>query len=84
MATSTTRARNAQVQVQTVNKRSVITVFVPPKPRAAELDNLNKLLVEKVIKDLTGCPCLSGLADVILKDDLVDSIKVDLATGKVG
>ncbi len=84
MATSTTRARTAQVQVQTVNKRSVITVFVPPKPRAAELDNLNKFLVDKVIKDLTGCPCMSGLADVILKDDLVDSIKIDLATGKLG
>lgn len=84
MATSTTRARNAQVQVQTVNKRSLITVFVPPKPRAAELDNLNKFLVEKVIKDLTGCPCMSGFADVIFKDDLVDSIKIDLATGKIG
>jgi hypothetical protein len=84
MATSTTKARTAQIQVQTVNKRSVVTVFVPSKPRTGELDNLNKLLVEKVLKDLTGCPCLSGLAEVILKDDLVDSIKVDLATGRVG
>ena len=84
MATSTSRARLAQVQVQTVNKRSVVTVFVPSKPRTGELDNLNKVLIEKVIKDLTGCPCLSGLADVILKDDLVDSIRVDLATGKIG
>jgi hypothetical protein len=81
MATS----RSAQIQVQTVKGgRSRITAFVPNKVKGAELEALNKVLVDKVIKDLTGCPCLSGVVDVLFKDDLVDSIKVDLATGKIG
>jgi hypothetical protein len=85
MATSTTKTRVAQLQVQTIAKgRSTITAFVPTKVRAAELEALNKTLIDKVIKDLTGCPCLSGVVDVIFKDDLVDSIRVDLASGKIG
>jgi hypothetical protein len=85
MATTTSKTRVAQLQVQTVAKgRSTITAFVPTKVRGAELEALNKVLVDKVIKDLTGCPCLSGVVDVIFKDDLVDSIRVDLASGKIG
>lgn len=83
MATST-KTRAATLQIQTRKNRTTVTAFVPTKVRGPELDALNKVLVEKVIKDITGCPCLSGIVDVILRDDLVDSVRVDLASGKIG
>jgi hypothetical protein len=76
---TTKRPRTATIQVQQQGKaRATITAYVPSNIRAPEFEKINKVIVEKVIKGLTGCPCLSGLADVIYKDDLADSINVEL------
>jgi hypothetical protein len=77
-------ARVAQLQIQKGKTRSTVTAYVPSNIRGPEFAKLNAVLVDKVIKDLTGCPCLSGAVDVIFHDDLASSISVDLASGKLG
>jgi hypothetical protein len=81
---ATAARRTAQVIVQKGKARSTITAYVPTKVGTREIAALNEVLINKVIKDLTGCPCLSGLVDVILHDDLANSIDVDLSSGKLG
>ena len=81
---ATSKSRIAQVTVQKGRAGSTVTAYLPPKPGTKELAALNEVLINKVIKGLTGCPCLSGLVDVILHDDLADSINIDLASGKLG
>ncbi|HLO01474.1 MAG TPA: hypothetical protein VK208_23645 [Pyrinomonadaceae bacterium] len=83
MATST-KSRTAKVLVQKGKARSVITAFVPTKVGSREVAALNEVLINKIIKDLTGCPCLSGAVDVIFRDDLAKSINIDLASGQIG
>jgi len=82
--TSTAKTRVAQLQIQKGKDRSTITAYVPSNLRASEFAKLNTVIVEKVIKDLTGCSCLSGAVDVIFHDNLADSIRVDLGSGKIG
>lgn len=81
---TTETARVAQLQIQKGKNRSTVTAYVPSNLRASEFAKLNTVLVEKVIKDLTGCSCLSGAVDVIFHDDLASSIRVDLTSGKIG
>jgi hypothetical protein len=71
--------RIAQLQVaKGVGNRSLVTVQVPTKITAKEFGALQKTLIDKVIKDLTGCACLSGAVDVIFREDLEQVIRVNL------
>jgi hypothetical protein len=76
-----TREARISVEKGKGRARHVVNVSVPTDIRPKEYGLLNQYIIEKVIKDLTGCSCLSGFADVIHRDEFVDVIRVDLKTG---
>jgi hypothetical protein len=84
MATSTARPRTAQLVIQKGRAGATVTAYCPTKVTGKEFAALNEIVINKVIKDLTGCPCLSGLVDVLYHDDLNKSINIDLASGQIG
>ncbi len=75
-------SRVARLHVERSRARSTVTVSVPPDLKAKEFGALQAALIDRVIKDLTGCACLSGVVDVIFRNELDDAIRVDLNTGR--
>ena len=43
---------------------------------------LHKPIIER-IRDITGCPCLSGRVKVVLEDLFNEVIQVDLKSGQI-
>jgi hypothetical protein len=84
METAGTAAeRVARVHVQKGATITTLAVTVPHKPTAKELAVLQTTIAERIIKDLTGCACLSGAIEMIFRDEFADAIRVDLASGRV-
>lgn len=75
--------RVANVFVHKGPSITTLQVTVPHKPTAKELATLQQSIAEKIIKDLTGCSCLSGAIEIIFRDEFADSIRVDMATGAI-
>ncbi|HVS09520.1 MAG TPA: hypothetical protein VMS76_06550 [Planctomycetota bacterium] len=73
--------RFASVYVHKGPNITTLQVTVPHKPTAKELAVLQSSIAEKIIKDLTGCSCLSGAIEMIFRDEFADSIRVDMSTG---
>lgn len=76
-------SRVARLHIEKGRSRSTVTVSVPPDFRPKEFGSLQASLIERVIRDLTGCPCLSGAVDVIFRNDFEDAIRVDLNSGRI-
>lgn len=70
--------RFAELHIDKRADRSLITVQVPSKVTGKEFGVIQKTLIDKVIKDLTGCACLSGAVDVIFREELQQVIRVSL------
>lgn len=84
MATATqTAERAAKIDVLKGTTLTTLVVSVPHKPTTKELVALQTTIADRVIKDLTGCSCLSGAIEIIFKDEFASSIRVDLANGKI-
>ena len=59
------RGRQAQIFVGEKGQNRTVSVSHPGKLTSDEIARIDKVLVNDVIKDLTGCACLSGTIDVI-------------------
>ncbi len=59
------KARQAQIFVGEKGHNRTVRVSHPGKLTPDEIARIDKVLVNDVIKDLTGCACLSGTIDVI-------------------
>ena len=62
---STTRGRAAQISLGAKGDLRAVRVSHPGKLSPDEIARIDKVLINDVIKDLTGCACLSGTIDVI-------------------
>jgi hypothetical protein len=62
---STTRGRSAQISIGAKGDLRAVRVSHPGKLSPDEIARIDKVLINDVIKDLTGCACLSGTIDVI-------------------
>ena len=58
-------------------KRQVLRITVPPELNEDEFGRLQVSLLER-IKDLTGCPCLSGTLNVVMEERFADILDVEL------
>ncbi len=80
MATRTATAEltrsSAHIFVSGRGENSVVRVLAPGKLSAGQIEKINKVLIEDVIKGITGCACLSGVIDVIFDRGFEKSINV--------
>jgi hypothetical protein len=58
-----------------------VRVSHPGKLQPAEIAQIDKVLVNDVIKGLTGCACLSGTIDVIWERNFDRVLDVQLGPG---
>jgi hypothetical protein len=75
--------RHARLELTNLGAKQVLTVALPRDVNARELASVNTVIVDKVIKDLTGCACLSGIIDVLYQGHFEKVINVDLANGGI-
>ncbi len=67
-----------QAQILVGEKDRAVRVFHPGRLTPDDIVSINKILVNDVIKDLTGCSCLSGTIDVIWERDFERVLDVRL------
>lgn len=70
--------RRAQIFVGEKGTNRAVRVSHPGKLTTAEIHRIDDILVNKVIKDLTGCACLSGTIDVIWEKNFEEILDVRL------
>jgi hypothetical protein len=75
---STAARRTAQISFGAKGDARAVRVSVPGRPSADDIAKIDKILINDVIKDLTGCACLSGVIDVIWEPRLEKMIEVKL------
>ena len=66
----------AHIFVTGRGENSVVRVHAPGKISGDQFRKINDVLVNDVIKGLTGCPCMSGIIDVIFDKGFEKSINV--------
>jgi hypothetical protein len=71
-------ARTAQIFVGEKGSNRTVRVSHPGKLSPDEIARIDKVLVNDVIKRLTGCACLSGTIDVIWEKDFDKVLEVQL------
>ena len=74
--------RKAQILVGERGDNRAVRVMHPGKLSPDEISRIDDLLINDIIRDLTGCSCLSGTIDVIWERDFPRVIEVEL--GEVG
>lgn len=62
---ATSKARTARISIGAKGDMRAVRVSHPGKLTPDEIARIDKILINDVIKDLTGCACLSGTIDVI-------------------
>lgn len=62
---STSKHRLAQISIGAKGDARAVRVSHPGQLTPEEISRIDKVLINDVIKDLTGCACLSGTIDVI-------------------
>ncbi len=72
-----TAQRVAMLQLEKLVGRQTLNVRVPREIAANDFARLGKSIVD-IIHSHTGCNCLSGVIDVVLKDELQEAIRVEL------
>jgi hypothetical protein len=72
------KARQARILVAEKGSNRAVRVFHPGKLTPDDMRKIDEVLVHKVIKDLTGCACLSGIIDVIWEKDFERTLDVQL------
>jgi hypothetical protein len=80
MATKATAAagRMARILVAEKGSNRAVRVFHPGKLTADDMRRIDDVLVNKVIKGLTGCSCLSGVIDVVWESQYDQVLDVQL------
>ena len=59
------KTRHAQIFVGEKGQNRTVRVSHPGQLTSDEIAHIDKVLINDVIKGLTGCSCLSGTIDVI-------------------
>jgi len=72
------RVRQARILVGEKDSKRAVRVLHPGRLTDEDMRRIDDVLVNKVIKGLTGCSCLSGVIDVIWERDFEDVLSVDL------
>jgi hypothetical protein len=70
--------RRARILVDEKGSNRAVRVLHPGKLTPDDMLRIDKVLVNDVIKDLTGCACLSGIIDVIWERDFERVLDVQL------
>jgi hypothetical protein len=70
--------REARIMIGGKDEGRAVRVFHPGKLTPGEIERIDKVLVEDVIKRLTGCACLSGTIDVIWEREFEEVLEVQL------
>jgi hypothetical protein len=84
MAAVAARTRSAQILIGEKGANRAVRVLHPGKLSPDDMVRINKVLVEQVIKGLTGCACLSGVIDVIWEREFDQVLDVKLGAGFQG
>lgn len=71
-------ARTAHIHLDERGAMRAVRVSHPGKLTPNDVAAINKVLVNDVIKRLTGCACLSGTIDVIWEKNFAETLRVDL------
>jgi hypothetical protein len=77
-AGSEQRTRMARILVGEKGSNRPVRVLHPGKLTPEDIRNIDEVLVNKVIKGLTGCACLSGVIEVIWERDFEQVLDVQL------
>lgn len=72
------KRRNARILVDKKGSTRAVRVLHPGKLTPDDMLRIDKILVNDVIKGLTGCACLSGIIDVIWERDFERVLEVEL------
>ena len=75
---SDTKGRHAQIFVGEKGQNRAVRVSHPGKLTPDEIVRIDKVLINDVIKGLTGCACLSGTIDVIWERNFETVLDVQL------
>lgn len=70
--------RSARIQVGEKGSNRAVRVLHPGKLTSDDMHRIDKVLVNDVIKNLTGCACLSGIIDVIWEREYEHVLEVQL------
>jgi hypothetical protein len=70
--------RQARILVAEKGSNRAVRVLHPGKLTPEDMRRIDDVLVNKVIKGLTGCACLSGVIDVIWERDFDHVLDVQL------
>ncbi len=73
---SNPKARQAQILVG--GKGRAVRVFHPGRLTPDDISRIDKILINDVIRELTGCSCLSGTQEVIWENDFDKVLDVPL------
>ena len=77
-APTAARHRNARILVGEKGSNRAVRVLHPGKLTPDDMLRIDKVLVNDVIKGLTGCACLSGIIGVIWEHDFEHVLEVRL------
>jgi hypothetical protein len=75
---STIKGRTARISLGAKGEARAVRVSHPGKLTPDEIARIDKVLINDVIKDLTGCACLSGTIDVIWEQQFDRILDVQL------
>ena len=75
---ATAKQRMAKIYIGTKADKRAVRVSHPGKLTPGEIAQIDTILVNDVIKGLTGCACLSGTIDVIWERDFDRVLDVQL------
>lgn len=78
------KGRLARILVAEKGSNRAVRVFHPGKLTPEDMRKIDEVLVNRVIKDLTGCACLSGVIDVIWERDFEQVLDVQLGAAFPG
>ena len=73
------KARQAQIFIGEKGESRAVRVSHPGRLTPSEIARIDEVLVNDVIKGLTGCACLSGTIDVIWERNFERVLEVNLA-----
>ena len=77
MSTGATASKHRQAQILVGDKDRSVRVFHPGKLTPEDIRRIDEKVIS-VIKDLTGCACLSGTIDVIWERNFERVLDVQL------
>ncbi len=72
------RERQAKIFVGAKGENRTVRVSHPGQLKPEEIARIDEVLINDVIRELTGCSCLSGTIDVIWERDFESVLEVSL------